>query len=55
MVLDAVVTEWAGEVHEGSGGNYLGIVVKGVPLLGSHIRIEVTETNPFFVYGREVD
>ena len=56
MVLDAVVTECGRRgTMKARAGNYLGIVVKGVPLLGSHIRIEVTETNPFFVYGREVD
>ena len=55
-VLDAVVTECGRRgTMKARAGNYLGIVVKGVPLLGSHIRIEVTETNPFFVYGREVD
>jgi MiaB/RimO family radical SAM methylthiotransferase len=56
MVLDAVVTECGRRgTMKARAGNYLGIVVKGVPLLGLHIRIEVTETNPFFVYGREVD
>ncbi len=55
-VLDAVVTECGRRgTMKARAGNYLGIVVRGVPLLGSHIRIEVTETNPFFVYGREVD
>jgi MiaB-like tRNA modifying enzyme len=55
-VLDAVVTECGRRgTMKARAGNYLGIVVKGNPLLGSHIRIEVTETNPFFVYGREVD
>ena len=55
-VLDAVVTECGRRgTMKARAGNYLGIVVNGFPLLGSHIRIEVTETNPFFVYGREVD
>ncbi len=55
-VLDAVVTECGRKgTMKARAGNYLGIVVKGIPLLGSHIRIEVTETNPFFVYGRKVD
>lgn len=55
-VLDAVVTECGRRgTMKARAGNYLGIVVRGIPLLGSHIRIEVTETNPFFVYGREVD
>ena len=55
-VLDAVVTECGRRgTMKARAGNYLGIVVKGMPLLGSHIRVEVMETNPFFVYGREVD
>ena len=55
-VLDAVVTECGRRgTMKARAGNYLGIVVRGIPPLGSHIRIEVTETNPFFVYGREVD
>ncbi len=55
-VLNAVVTECGRRgTMKARAGNYLGIVVRGIPLLGSHIRVEVTETNPFFVYGREVD
>jgi threonylcarbamoyladenosine tRNA methylthiotransferase CDKAL1 len=55
-VLDAVVTECGRSgTMKARAGNYLGIVVKGIPPLGSHIRIEVMETNPFFVYGQEVD
>jgi threonylcarbamoyladenosine tRNA methylthiotransferase CDKAL1 len=55
-VLDAVVTECGRKgTMKARAGNYLGIVVRGIPPLGSHIRIEVTETNPFFVYGQEVD
>ncbi len=55
-VLDAVVTECGRRgTMKARAGNYLGIVVYGNPPLGSHIRIKVTQTNPFFVYGQEVD
>ena len=55
-VQDVVVTECGRKgTMKARARNYLGIVVKGIPPLGSHIRIKVIETNPFFVYGREVD
>lgn len=31
--------------------NYLGVVVKGRPILGSIIRVAVTDSNPFYVSG----
>jgi MiaB-like tRNA modifying enzyme len=35
--------------------NYLGIVVKGRPRLGSSIRVLIEDCNAFYVSGREVD
>lgn len=54
-VLDAVVTECGRSgTMKARAANYLGIVVKGNPLLGSSIRIKVTKANPFFVLGKEI-
>jgi MiaB-like tRNA modifying enzyme len=51
--ISALVTEKGREgTMKARGENYLGIVVKGNPELGSFIRVMVMESNPFFVSGQ---
>lgn len=52
-VISALVTEKGREgTMKARAKNYLGIVVKGNPELGSLIEVLVTESNPFFVSGQ---
>lgn len=51
--LPALVTEPGRDgTMKARGKNYMGIVVKGNPELGSFIEVLVTESNPFFVSGQ---
>jgi hypothetical protein len=53
-VLDALVTEKGRDgTMKARAGNYIGIVVDGIPRLGSSIRVLATGSNPFFVWARE--
>ena len=52
-VISALVTEKGRDgTMKARGKNYMGIVVKGNPKLGSFIEVLVTESNPFFVSGQ---
>ncbi len=52
-VISALVTEKGRDgTMKARGKNYMGIVVKGNPELGSLIEVLVTESNPFFVSGQ---
>ena len=52
-VISALVTEKGRDgTMKARGKNYMGIVVKGNPELGSFIEVLVTESNPFFVSGQ---
>ena len=54
-VLDARITERGRDgTMKARAENYLGIVVKGRPKLGSIVRVVVTECNPFYVSGQVV-
>ena len=51
--LSAMVTETGRDgTMKARAKNYLGIVIKGNPELGSFIEVLVTESNPFFVSGQ---
>ncbi|MDQ1261849.1 MAG: threonylcarbamoyladenosine tRNA methylthiotransferase [Euryarchaeota archaeon] len=55
-VLAARITERGRDgTMKARAENYLGIVVKGRPKLGSMVRVEVTDSNPFYVSGHFVD
>lgn len=52
-ILDALVTEQGrGNTMKARAVNYTGIVIEGRPLLGSTVRVMVTESNAFYVMGR---
>ncbi len=51
-IIDSLVTECGRDkTMKARAGNYLGIVIKGTPPLGSFLKIKVTDINPFFVCG----
>lgn len=55
-VLEARITERGTDGSmKARAENYLGIVVKGRPRLGSSVRVLVEESNSFYVSGRVVD
>jgi tRNA A37 methylthiotransferase MiaB len=55
-VLEARITERGRDgTMKARAENYLGIVVKGGPKLGSIIRVVVTDSNPFYVSGHLAD
>ncbi len=55
-VLEARITERGRDgTMKARAENYLGIVVKGGPKLGSLIRVAVTDSNPFYVSGHLAD
>jgi threonylcarbamoyladenosine tRNA methylthiotransferase CDKAL1 len=55
-VLEARITERGRDgTMKARAENYLGIVVKGRPKLGSIVRVAVTDSNPFYVSGHSVD
>ncbi len=52
-ILDVVVTErGCGNTMKARAMNYMGVVIKGKPILGSTVRIMVTGSNAFYVTGR---
>jgi MiaB/RimO family radical SAM methylthiotransferase len=54
-VLNARVTEQGrGDTMKARADNYLGIVVRGRPKLGSSIRVLVEDCNAFYVSGRAI-
>lgn len=54
-VLEARITERGrDDTMKARAENYLGIVVRGLPKLGSLIQVEVTDSNPFYVSGHLV-
>ncbi len=51
-ILEARITECGRDgTMKARADNYVGIVVKGRPKLGSIVRIAVTDSNPFYVSG----
>jgi threonylcarbamoyladenosine tRNA methylthiotransferase CDKAL1 len=55
-ILEARITERGRDgTMKARADNYLGIVVKGRPKLGSLIQIAITDSNPFYVSGHSVD
>ena len=56
QVLEARITERGRDATmKARAENYLGIVVKGRPKLGSIVLVQVTDSNPFYVSGHFVD
>jgi threonylcarbamoyladenosine tRNA methylthiotransferase CDKAL1 len=56
QVLEARITEPGRDgTMKARAENYLGLVVKGRPKLGSIVRVAVTDSNPFYVSGHSVD
>ena len=54
-VLEARITERGRDgTMKARAENYLGIVVKGRPKLGSIVLVQVTDSNPFYVSGQVV-
>ncbi|NTV27926.1 MAG: TRAM domain-containing protein, partial [Methanothrix sp.] len=54
-IISALVTERGRDATmKARADNYLGVVVKGRPKLGSVVRVAVTSSNPFYVFGRVV-
>jgi MiaB-like tRNA modifying enzyme len=55
-ILEARITERGRDsTMKARAENYLGIVVKGRPKLGSIVQVAVTDSNPFYVSGHSVD
>ena len=52
QVMDAVVTEWGrGATMKARSANYVGIVISGAPDTGRLCRVNIVESNPFYLNG----